>query len=627
MAIKPFELHQAQDLVKDAVLRSDRRHNFWRQLEVLYRTGSLVQARSYKAGELGAFLPDMDEHVANLILPHINIILESVVARDPKLIVEPLAGGEIAEFNRETAEGVIAYFWRRARATDHLRDATADAVKLGCGFLKVAWTHLEQEDEFDEDTINQLAEAQFDFEMDQAAQMGQFAEPDIELLKGSVPHSSVRVIQNEPFVEYVSPYDVFVPVNARTMEEARWVCQRVTLPVDEILSNPEYNIDDEALVRDGTTSHTADEYQAEWRRQTEDSRGAEGSTLALDTATIWEFYDMRTRQLLVFQIQSDKPIYSGKIPWSHRYSPFVHVRNYKADGNDFWGFGDIENVANLQDMFNEFLTEQLENARRSGQKYLVRKSAVSDELKAALESSDSDIVAPVNIPSGEPLSDIIVPVFRQALSGDIYGAKVELEDKIRQVLGINDFQAGGVGADRMSATAAAVVDGVATLRAQSKIASVENAASHTGNLVLLLCQEYLDAPTAIRVSKVSGAQWSPVSKQDIYGEFLVTVEGGSTRSVNPATREQQGLRTLGDVVPALVALGFDPVPALRIALRDLGYDPDVILVPAQQPQMVPPGQDGGQQPQQGDPSSGEQMMAYGGPPAPAQAQARGAISI
>jgi hypothetical protein len=278
-------------------------------------------------------------------------------------------------------------------------------------------------------------------------------------------------------------------------------------------------------------------------------------------------------------------------------------------------------------MFNEFLTEQLENARRSGQKYLVRKSAVSDELVAALESSDSDIVAPVNIPSGEPLNDIIVPVFRQALAGDIYGAKAELEDKIRQVLGINDFQAGGVGADRMSATAAAVVDGVATLRAQSKISSVESAASQVGNLILLLCQEYLDESTAIRVARISGPLWQPVSKADIYGEFLVTVEGGSTRSINPATREQQGLRTLGDVVPALVALGFDPVPALRLALRDLGYDPDVILVPAQQEPVPEAAPAPGEEPQQGEPSSGEQMMAFGGPSAPAEAQARGSIVI
>jgi hypothetical protein len=451
---------------------------------------------------------------------------------------------------------------------------------------------------------------------------GRFA--SIELLEKSVPHTERRVIRSEPFVEYVSPYDIFVPINARKLDEARWIVQRLTLPVDEILANPEFDVTEEELVRDGTLINESDEYQAEWRRQTEDARGIHGSTLALDTATIWEFYDMRTRRMMVFQLNGSKPLWEGEVPWSHRYPPFVHVRNYTATGNDFWGFGDIDNVASLQDMFNEFLTEQLENARRSGQKYLVRANAVTDELIAALESSESDVVAPVNLPTGEPLEGVIRPVFRQALSGDVYAAKAELEEKMRQVLGINDFQAGGIGADRMSATAAAVVDGVATLRAQSKIASVERAASAVGTQILLLCQEYLDEPTAIRVTSERGATWPEVTKEDIYGEFIVSVEGGSTRAINPATREQQGLRTLGDVVPALVQLGYDPTPALRSALRDLGYDPDVMLVAAEQEPQPMPGQG---TPESGVPMTSEQMIALGGPGAPARAQGAGTIAL
>lgn len=623
--VKSYELHQAQDLVKDAVSRADQRHKRWRLLETLYRTGSLSQASSAEAGKLQDFMPNLDEHVANMVLPHINIIQESVIARDPKLICEPIGGGEQAEYNRVTSEGVLSYFWRRSDATVHLRDATADAVRIGSGFVKVGWTHIEDEREFDDEEV----EALFDIEVGEASQIasleGRLLEDDeVELLRDSVPLSERRVIRSEPFVEYASPYDVFVPVNTRRVEEARWVCQRLTLPVDQILANPEFKASEEDIVRDGTTVNPADEFQAEWRRQTEDARGVYGSTLALDTATVWEFYDMRTRTMMVFQLDSDKILWQGDIPWSHRYPPFVHIRNYTATGNDFWGFGDIENIANLQDMFNEFLTEQLDNARRAGHKYLVRASHVSDELREALESSESDIVAPVTIPAGESLSDVVVPMFRQALSGDVYAAKAEIEDKIRQVLGINDFQAGGVGADRMSATAAAVVDGVATLRAQSKIASVERAASGIGNLILLLCQEYLDEPTAVRVTSQVGAQWQQVAKTDIFGEFRISVEGGSTRALNPATREQQGLRTLGDVVPMLVQLGYDPAPALRSAMRDLGYDPDVMLVPMQQPAEE---MSAGQQAETAAPTNGEQMIAMGGPSAPARAQAAGGIAL
>ena len=624
MNIDPYELHQAQDLVKDAVQRADRRHSRWRVLEALYRTGNLQQAQEITAGKLSEYLPTLNEHVANMILPHINIIQESVIARDPKLIAEPIGGGEIAEMTRATSEGVLSYYWKRAAATEHLRDATMDAVRLGCGFVKTAWTHLESERELSDEERDERLQDAIAGELEAASR--EFRMAEIEPLEKSVPYTESLVIRSEPFVEYVSPYDLFVPINTRRIKDARWVAQRLTLPVDEILANPEYDISEEELVRDTATINEADMFQAEWRRQTEDSRGVYGSSYALDTATIWEFYDMRTRKMMVFQLDNDKILWQDDIPWSHRYPPFVHVRNYTATGSDFWGFGDIENVAALQDMMNEFFHEQMENARRSGQKYLVRSSAVSDELRTALETDEGDVVAAVNLPTGEPLSDVIVPVFRAALSNDIYAAKAEVEDKIRQVLGINDFQAGGLGADRMSATAAAVVDGVATLRAQSKIASVEAAAADIGNLILLLCQEYLDEPTAVRISGVQGAAWSDVTKEDIWGEFLVSVEGGSTRAINPATREQQGLRTLGDVVPALVQLGYDPEPALRMALRDLGYDPELILVRApQQPMEAPPG---AVPPEQGGvPTAGEQMMAMGGPSLPAEMQGRGGLAV
>ena len=102
------------------------------------------------------------------------------------------------------------------------------------------------------------------------------------------------------------------------------------------------------------------------------------------------------------------------------------------------------------------------------------------------------------------------------------------------------------------------------------------------------------------------------------------MEGGSTRALNPATREQQGLRTLVEVVPALQALGYDPEPALRMALRDLGYDPNVLLIRAEQP-AAPAGLPAG--PEGGAMSSGEQIAAQGGPGLPAELQARGGIAL
>ena len=632
MELEPYSFEAAHDLVVDAVERSDKRHARWRMLELLYRTGSFDQAMS-GAGAAGKleFMPDLSDHVVNLVLPHLNIILASVIARDPQMVATPVGGGEQAEAHRATAEGVLDYFWRRVRATREVKDATWDMTILGNGFVKLGWLSDGDEEELEDWEVKERALDMVRADRHLATLEGR--EPiGIEEAVEEVPSTEWRPLQDEPFVHYASPYDVFVPRETRRIEDARWVCHRVTVPMDEVLANPEFNVTEEELKRDATTSESrGDKYLSEWRRQTEEAKGIQGSTAALDTVTLYEFYDMRARRLMVFQIHGTEPIYDDELPYLHRYPPFVHMRNYNANGHSFWAFGDLENVATVQNLINEFMTEQVENARRAGQKYMMRSELATPDVIDALESSDGDTVVGVEAPNGEPLENLVVPVMREALSGDVYRVTETLEIIQQKILGINDFQAGGVGADRMSATAAAVVDGVATLRAQDKIAQVEDATAQIGQQLLLLCQEKLDVETAVRISKTRDPVWIDVTRDDIWGEFLVTVEGGSTKAVNPATREQQGLRMLSEIVPLVAELGFDPIPAARMALRNLDVDPDAVFVPIEPdshwaemqgggPEGPPPE---GQPPAEGEPSNGEQMENFGGPPTAGDAQAAG----
>ncbi len=53
---------------------------------------------------------------------------------------------------------------------------------------------------------------------------------------------------------------------------------------------------------------------------------------------IYEFYDLRTRRYMIFQMDSGVELFSGPIPYSHRFSPFVHQANYRKKPADFWGF-------------------------------------------------------------------------------------------------------------------------------------------------------------------------------------------------------------------------------------------------------------------------------------------------
>lgn len=642
-SLEPYSLEFMQGLVRREVRRAEPRHKRWRVLQALYRTGSVEQANQFTSGTLNDLFPSLDDYSLNLVLPHLNVILASVIARDPKPLATPYGGGERAEAARDTAEGVMGYWWHRLRATRELRDATQDAVFLGKGILKTGWRRVEDEREPDE---LELAEGVLDV-VDEDRRMRLLAgEDDPEPMPEDeavevASQPSMQLLENAPYVEYVSPFDFFVPDHARRLEDARWMVHRVTVPVDEVVANPAFGVSEDDVIFD-QSQNVNDRYQAEWARQAREDAGWDGLAHTAEQATLYEFYDMRTRRLTVFQLGASEPLFEDDFYWAHAWSPFVEVSNYRQHGNDFWGFGDLENLANAQSIFNEMLTEQVENAQRAGTKFLSRKGTLDDTARSALESPQSDTVAEVTVGNGERVEDAIFAVPRPGLSSDVYALQEDMQGFIQNVLGINEFQAGGMGADRMSATAAAVVDGVATLRAQDKIAAVEEAASEVASRLLLLSQEFMDEPTAVRISGQERPVWERVSRDDLYGEFLVQVESGSTKAVNPATREQQGMRTLGEVVPLIVEFGYDPTAALRQGLRDLGHDPDVLLaerLPPPEPAAAMPGAEGepvpGEMPGDeeflemltGQPSNGEMMMQAGGPPGPAEAQAAGGLML
>lgn len=628
----PYDLKTAQDMIRAAIARDENRHAKWRALETLYRTGSIDLAqKAEKAGGLD-LLPELDRQVVNIVLPHINVMLASIVARDPKHLAEPVGGNMQAEEAAKTAEGLVSYFWKRSQGTEDLRDATQDMLLLGNGFLKSGWLYEAHDAEGDEP---EFVEAQLE-----AADMAIEAGVDDDTPGEDFSPPTV-VDVDEPYLEYASPYDVFVAPQANRMETAPWVCHRVTLPLDEVEANEQYD-STVKINPDGTSGGAiGEEHVAEWARQHRDEATWEQNVRPLQTATLFEFYDMRARRLMVFQLGADKPLFDEELPYSHRYPPFVHMTNYRPNGSTFWGFGDLENVARVQALFNEMTSMQVDNARRSGNKYLVSEDAWTPELAAALESDMPDVVAKVKAPNGIPLDQIITMVQREGLSGDVWQTKGEFEEYVRKILGINDFQAGGAGADRMSATAAAVVDGIASMRAMDKVAAVERAASRAGMLLLLLCQEFLDEPRVIRIAGPDGAVWPEVSAEDIRGEYLLSIEGGSTQAVNPQTREQRGMRTLSEVLPLLENYGMDPMPLLRSGLKDLGYDPDLILRPnpnPPQPEGGAPGPGGGELDDMTDDQIAEALMGQadapaaagvenGGPPAGLEAQLAGDIAL
>lgn len=576
--VRAYTLEEIQDLIQDAKSRYSWRHSWFKSLENLYRTGkSMPLGESTVSGTVFERLHPADLETINMVLPHLNIILATVVARDPKPVAVPYAGGDLAEKTAKVAESVTNYYWLRTQATSVLRDMAQDMVVLGNGFCKIGWKHVVSENPREAGAIAKdltgVIKADMGNAIDNNVEMS-----NIDKLLEYVPLTERLVEQDEPFVEYVSPYDIFFPANARRLEETRWVAQRIILPIDEIKANPALKNTDK-VVADGLIDI----------RDRETYRG-DPSTLEpmiYETCTIYEFYDMRTRTLTVTQLGAEEALFTGPIPYNHRLTPFVQMRNFADGGQEIWAFGDLENIASLQEKLNETFTEQVDNMRRSGNKYVTIRGMFDAESRDRLESSEPDVVVEMESINGMMPRDAISVLPRAPLPADIYGAQGKFEDAMRQVLGINDFQAGGVGADRMSAYAAAVVDGVATLRAKDKQQAVEKAAGQIFNQLIRLCQEFMVDSKVVRLVGPNGGIWADIDSEVLQGEFDMRVEGGSLSAVNPATKQARALEMLQVIVPTLTQLGYDTEQPLRHIIRDLGYDPDQFLTKTPPPQAAP----------------------------------------
>ena len=133
MAIKPYTLEEKQSALRDSFRRMEPVHIHWRMLEALYRTGAQRELTMLDLNRILPFpIPGSFLRTVNMVLPHISMIINTVVSRDPKFIVVPTGGDEeVVETNARIAKNVLEYFWKRTDATSTLRDMTQDMVILG----------------------------------------------------------------------------------------------------------------------------------------------------------------------------------------------------------------------------------------------------------------------------------------------------------------------------------------------------------------------------------------------------------------------------------------------------------------------------------------------------------------
>ena len=556
---------------------NDRRDDLWKRMVDLYR------GKHYKS------MSREDRMVINMAFATKNVIAPSIAVNNPKFVVNARKPESAAQ--AVITEEVLNYLWRTNKYQEEFRLAVDDFLVMGHGWVKVGYKATKppevKEAREDDHGVD-------DFGVDDRD----------ETVPGNV-ESEVRMIEDDdrPFVERVSPFDVYVDPDARHPSEMKWIAQRVRRPLADVRVDSRYDTKHRKMVQGTHVSKWAQEDARDGRDVVDDP-----DTSPYAYVDIWEFYDLRRNEVSVFAqscedgfLIAPKPI---PFPFGH---PFVMIRNYEVPDH-FYPMGELESIEELQYELNSTRSQMMNHRKRFARKWLFDKEAFDADGIKALESDEDNTMVPVDTNGQMDIQKAVAPMPSVGTPPDFYNQSELIQQDMDRISGTSDYMRGATAQIRRTATEAAMIQDAMNSRAADKLSRIESTLSQIGQRVVQLMQLYMTGERVVRVvgSRAAPA-WINFDSDYIAGEFDFEVEAGSTQPQNESFRRQSALQLVDAMAPFVGSGVIDPGALARHVLQ-FGFgikDPTLFLAAPQQ--MSPP-------PQGPDQMGGAPMPEGGLPP-------------
>lgn len=534
-----------------------------------------------------------DQIVINMSKTIIDTILPAVALNNPSISV---AARDSTDEDRATiSEAVINYQFQHFNYKDELNLALMDSLIMGVGFIKCGWRFVEEETSRDPAAMaadfQQLAGQVDDYLNDNPEAEGSTASD--EQIAASIPATEYAIVADHPFVERVSPFDIFLDPTATQWREVGWICQRVWRPLEEAQADPRYDTKARGELKAGGR----DKYGA---ADASENRGASifnrQSDDTCEVVCIWEWYDLRSGLMAVFGDDAGRFLVKPT-PQPYKFGhPFEWLPNFQIP-EFLYPMGELESIEELQYELNRTRSQLMNHRKKSIRKYLIKKGALSAQAIGVLTSDVDNSLIEVN--DGYDLREILTPLPDIPVSADLYQGRDQIVDDFSMVSGMNDYQLGINGSTRKTATESSIINDVANGRADAKRMRYEQFCAKVARKLMMLDQQFVTGEQVARISGQDGAQyWLPFTIEDILGEFDFEVEFGSTQPMNQAGARREAQDFAMAVAP-FVGTVVDPYMVARKIIAAFGEkNPGSFLLP-QQPLMPPgmppgpPGADGG----------------------------------
>ena len=514
--------------------------------------------------------------VVNLAFSTVNVIAPSVSVNHPKIVVS--ATQEEDQDRAAFVEAVVNYLWRHHDFRKPFRRAVKDFLITGHAWMKVGWKFVEQErtlsdSEREEMLDDAILEADA-FAVENVAMAGDL--PTDEEISVNIPETTMMIVEDQPFIERVSPFDIYIDPEATCLEDANWICQRIVRPLEEAKKDKRYKASvRKRLQADGIL------YPMFQNRQIQEQ---EQYLADEDRVAIYEYYDIEENTMSVFS-QASEEFLVDPMPMPYAYGqPFVMLRNYDIP-DYFYPMGDLESIESLQLELDKTRTQLINARKRYARKYLYHERSFGPEGREALESDQDGRLVPV-VDENKPLQEVVVPMPQTPLSPEIYNTSAIIEQDINTVSGVSEYARGSMPEIRRTATEASIIADAGNARAADKLAIIEISIGQLARRVIQLMQQFMTGEQMARIAGKGGQDmFFTYSRDDIVGEFDFTVEGGSTQPINDTIRKTQAVSLLNAMAP-LVGTVIDPV-ALAKHVLTMGFDvkdPEKFIIQQQTPQ-------------------------------------------
>ena len=332
--------------------RSDQGYDqTWRRMIDLYR------GKHWPSSTVGR----TDLIAVNLSFSTINVIAPSVAVNHPKVVVR--ANKPENEDRAAYVEAVVNYLWRHHDFRSPFRRAVKDFLIVGHGWVKVGWKFKETETDLNEQQLNDMAERQMmeadAFAMESPELAGDL--PSDEDIIAALPRTEMSVVEDQPFVERVSPFDMFVDPEATCLDDASWVAQRIIRSCKDVHDDKRYRPSARKSVGSDSSSAMYSDGPPQ-RQEADEYRGEE------ELCTIWEWYDLASNTMAVFAENGDGYLVEP-VAMPYGRAPFVMLRNYDVS-DQFYPIGDLEAIAPLQMELDKTRTQLMNDRKRYARKYL-----------------------------------------------------------------------------------------------------------------------------------------------------------------------------------------------------------------------------------------------------------------